>query len=326
MQTASNFIEGQMAGSSLCSGTREGARARLKLLDGCLEVLEGACERGQTSVSAELAMRLRPHVDIQPGTPIPGALDRLFELQQACLSVIGRPVEAAGAGKARVSHMGSRPAQIGHPLPAGADLTVRQARLLTFQIRSATRAVSQLLLLAHDRKAWRALGYRSWRTYVRQELGFSRSRSYELLDHARVVQAIGAAGGLSDFPDISPKTAADLKPFLEDVVQEVRRRCRAAASQQLAERAVLDVVAAVKARRSETGPEIQTANQLARSWRIVARLVRSVAKLPIPKEFDLRTAQDYELAPADLHRVARWLQELAAVLSNQEGSRSERSA
>ena len=50
------------------------------------------------------------------------------------------------------------------------------------------------MLEAHDRRAWQALGYPTWEQYVKKEFNLSRSRSYQLLDRAKVTHALFAAG------------------------------------------------------------------------------------------------------------------------------------
>jgi hypothetical protein len=58
---------------------------------------------------------------------------------------------------------------------------------------------------------------------VRCEFGLSRRRSYELLDHAQVMIAIGEAAGITDMPHIRPYTAIQLKPYLPEVCNAVRQ-------------------------------------------------------------------------------------------------------
>lgn len=83
------------------------------------------------------------------------------------------------------------------------DLTADQARTLTNDIKSSAERVYSLLLTAHERKAWAALGYHTWESYVRTEFDMSRGRSYQVLDQARVIKAIGDAAGVSTSVDIT---------------------------------------------------------------------------------------------------------------------------
>ena len=135
----------------------------------------------------------------------------------------------------------SNPSEVhGDPSPAGGaiaprvafasddlgDLGTADARRLTDQIRAGVRELSVLVLEAHQGRAWLALGYPTWSQYVREEFGFSPSRSYQLLDHARVVQALSRAAGLSKVLDISPYTADRVRPWLEEILATVRDRTR----------------------------------------------------------------------------------------------------
>ena len=81
------------------------------------------------------------------------------------------------------------------------DISVDAAKQLTELIKGKMVGildqileVDQLLLEAHDRGAWRVLGYGTWQEYMKKEFDLSRSRSYQLLDRARVRQALLAAG------------------------------------------------------------------------------------------------------------------------------------
>jgi hypothetical protein len=71
-----------------------------------------------------------------------------------------------------------------------ADCTPDEARQLTERIRSAAAALWQLLAEAHQRGAWRALGYDTFKSYVEAEFQMSEQRAYQLLDQARVIAAI----------------------------------------------------------------------------------------------------------------------------------------
>jgi hypothetical protein len=81
------------------------------------------------------------------------------------------------------------------------DISVDAARDLTKLIKGKLEGildqvheVHQLILEAHDRRAWQALGYPTWQAYVKKEFNLSRSRSYQLLDRAKVHQVLLAAG------------------------------------------------------------------------------------------------------------------------------------
>ena len=104
-------------------------------------------------------------------------------------------------------------------------LNTEQARQLTDSIRNASEVLWMLIARAHSGRAWQALGYQAWGDYVKAEFDMSRSRSYQLLDQARVIQAIEAAvpEGTPVSP-ISEAVARDLKDVLEEIVPTIRER------------------------------------------------------------------------------------------------------
>lgn len=98
--------------------------------------------------------------------------------------------------------------------------TPDEAREITDRIKGAVESAWRLLLEAHDRCAWSALGYGSWRDYAQTEFGIGQSRAYQLLDQARVVREIEAASG-STKVEITEREARDLKPHLEEVKADI---------------------------------------------------------------------------------------------------------
>ena len=75
-----------------------------------------------------------------------------------------------------------------------------------------------LLAEAHDREAWKALGYGSWREYATRELRVSQSRAYQILDHGRITLALaGAVSGEGDFStsvELTEAAAREIKPLI----------------------------------------------------------------------------------------------------------------
>jgi hypothetical protein len=69
-------------------------------------------------------------------------------------------------------------------------LTKSEARTLTDTINSAAENMGELLLSAHDGRAWAALGYKSWREYAVAEFKFAQSRVYQLLSFEYVKRAL----------------------------------------------------------------------------------------------------------------------------------------
>jgi hypothetical protein len=103
-------------------------------------------------------------------------------------------------------------------------LSEDQARQLTETIRDASEVMWVLLARAHAGQAWQALGYPSWEAYVRGEFDMSRSRSYQILDQARVISAISAAVPEGTPIHLTEASARDLKGKLDQVIPEVAAR------------------------------------------------------------------------------------------------------
>jgi hypothetical protein len=160
-------------------------RGRLRLLDRVLNELEEESERGETTVSDELAKRAGCLVaGIVPDALIRDAIDLVFLEQERTLA----------PSSSESLHLSSRRKEPKVFAAPDTSLESGEARTLTERIRQRLGNLSLLLLQAHDRRAWSALGYRTWEAYVQDELGLSRSRSYELLQHGRVMTALHVAG------------------------------------------------------------------------------------------------------------------------------------
>lgn len=178
-------------------------------------------------------------------------------------------------------------------------LDENEARNLTDRIRAATESLWGLLLEAHERQAWRALGYGSWRAYATTEFGMGQSRAYQLLDQARVVVAIAEAAD-STTVEMSERAAREIKPRLAEVVDIVRDRTARVAKERVAE-VVREVIAEERAksnakaetdaafaefRPSNWGPAEQAADaELTRQRGALSRLCRDIAALGDPAHF-----------------------------------------
>lgn len=126
------------------------------------------------------------------------------------------------------------------------ELNADEAQALTQHIRAATDVLWTLVARAHAGRAWKALGYTSWESYVSAEFNMSRSRSYQLLDHARVVSAIEAAAPVGTVVQLNERSARELKAHLEQVT-EVVGESTAGLSPQEAEDTINDVLAEFRA-------------------------------------------------------------------------------
>lgn len=98
-------------------------------------------------------------------------------------------------------------------------LTKSQARKLTDRIAESVEQTWALLHEAHDREAWRALGYSAWAAYVEAEFGLSRSQANRLVVQADVILQIEAA--TSEPVTVSARQAQAVKPALAEVVERV---------------------------------------------------------------------------------------------------------
>ena len=121
-----------------------------------------------------------------------------------------------------------------------------EAETLTERIKRGVGNLSMLLLQAHDGRAWIPLGYSSWADYVGIEFGFSRPRSYELLNHGRVLRSVMQVAALSVPPPISPYAASQAKPRIKELLNEVKRSIRPGMSENEIASALGPIVAQVR--------------------------------------------------------------------------------
>lgn len=105
------------------------------------------------------------------------------------------------------------------------QLNKREAQELTNRIRQQGNELWKLIAEAHDRKAWKALGYETWKDYATTELQISESRSFQLIDTGRVMKAIGQVVD-PEALDVVTMTAREtqrVKPFLKTFPQQVKQ-------------------------------------------------------------------------------------------------------
>lgn len=96
-----------------------------------------------------------------------------------------------------------------------------EAKQLTEDIKSTTSALYVLLKRAHDEKAWASLGYKSWTEYIENEFDFSRARSYQLINQARVIEEIQEASGVEDLY-ITERDARSIKKRLPEITEKIK--------------------------------------------------------------------------------------------------------
>lgn len=100
------------------------------------------------------------------------------------------------------------------------DLTEAEARVLTGEIKKVTVHLWMMVNEAHERKAYAALGYKTWKDYVRDELQMSEPRSFQLLDQAKIMRELESAG--LDVEEITPPPARVVQAIKNDM-RGVRR-------------------------------------------------------------------------------------------------------
>ena len=102
-------------------------------------------------------------------------------------------------------------------------LNKEEAEELTEHIRSTADVLYVLIARAHAGQAWKPLGYSSFEKYVKAEFDISRSRAYQFLNQAHVIEAITAAAPEGTQIKISEAAARDLKNFVDELAPEIAR-------------------------------------------------------------------------------------------------------
>lgn len=98
-------------------------------------------------------------------------------------------------------------------------MSKEEAIELTQDIKSTSTALYVLLKKAHDTKAWVSMGYNSWSEYISKEFEFSRTRSYQLINQANVIEEINEASGIPMY--ISERDARSIKNRLPEITQKI---------------------------------------------------------------------------------------------------------
>jgi len=289
-------------------------------LDGCLAILEDALERGEASVSPHIAASVNVHapgVDISDRMPTKLALDLVFREQERRLKGTD-PASLPAAARRK------NPKSV-QPTTSARSLTEEEAHDLTERIKSGARLICLLILEAHDRRAWKVLRYRSWSAYMRCEFGYSRSRSYELLDQGRVVRALKAAAGSTNIQYVSGLMAVRLKPQLPDLVERISSVVSELDHEQRDD-AIRDVIniaaAATKSARLRKANESDPLSRAASGPIEAAALIpvfRYLASLAPPTAATVSKSVGSADDLALLERAAAWLKSLHTYLLTRDG-------
>lgn len=104
-----------------------------------------------------------------------------------------------------------------------------EARDITLKIKQYAGVLCSLVKEAHEKQAWRALGYATWAAYCKAEFNIGKSRSYQLVKYAEVIALGSDTSGLpeSTIVDSLPEgrarglDRAELADMLEDAYESL---------------------------------------------------------------------------------------------------------
>ena len=197
------------------------------------------------------------------------------------------------------------------------------AKDLTARINSTSEDLAGMLKRAHDEKAWQALEYPDWKSYVAAELKFSEQRSFQLLDFATI------RGELADSTVVESKvlpTSERVTRELKTVPKEQRpvvyaAAVEAAGGQQPTARQVKQAQAKVVEVEVATAPpqsgptqddsedytdaewEELTANDPA--YKKAREIIKALAEIPLDARFAKEALSDIKRHVAKLYESAR---------------------
>lgn len=131
-------------------------------------------------------------------------------------------------------------------------LTRDEAKALTREVLNRTHHLWLLLERAHEGQAAAVLGYNNWRDYTTRELDMSESRSFQLIDTARIMRQLHAAGwDVCAIEPIPARVVAKLKHHPSEV--------QGAAAEALEKgEDIHDAMRALAQRLSPTPPRVNT--------------------------------------------------------------------
>lgn len=106
------------------------------------------------------------------------------------------------------------------------EMEMAEAQQITNAIKSAVTATYLLIAEAHERKAYKALGYSTWAEYVQKEFEISSSRSYQLLDLSKTVKEIEAVAPEGTKVKLTEAQARDIKRELPRITEQIEEETR----------------------------------------------------------------------------------------------------
>lgn len=166
--------------------------------------------------------------------------------------------------------------------PSMGPMTKAEAKAITARINYSAGQLCDLLLEAHDREAWKALGYGSWREYASAEFTISQSRAYQLLTQAVVKGRLREASNSTNV-EIAEGDARLIRPALDEVAEEVRERVEAGDDPQ---EAVSEVVEKYRpAKQVEEAPDpVKEWERTAKELEQAQDTIRSLQSSDLQKE------------------------------------------
>lgn len=102
-------------------------------------------------------------------------------------------------------------------------LSYEEAVSLNETIKATAEVLYVLVNKAYIGKIWVQLGYTSFKSYVTEELNMSRSRAYQLLDLAKVVEKIEEIAPEGTEISIKEVVARDIKNVIDDLIPEIEK-------------------------------------------------------------------------------------------------------
>lgn len=107
--------------------------------------------------------------------------------------------------------------------PRARALTSVEARRLGLAAKTKSALQSLIVSRAHEGKAHYALGYRTWKEFCDKELDMSESRSFQLIDQAKVLREVADVGAPLERIEPPPaRIVQAIKHHLPEVREHVR--------------------------------------------------------------------------------------------------------
>lgn len=196
-----------------------------------------------------------------------------------------------------------------------ADMTVDEARAITDRIKDAAEEMWSLLLTAHERKAWAALGYRTWEEYVRGEFNMTRQNAHLLITQGQVTRAIESVTSRALDMEVSANAARDIKPVLPQVTAEIKERVaslgpepRSEEVQEVVREVVKETRTAMQNRPRPGRPVSSIPRAVSAAIAAIDKARRDLARLPLAQI----TQQDEEVRRAWAANLDEQLEALAS--------------